>query len=393
MVIGTTNRIETVDRALRRAGRFDREIFFPTPSAAARLEILRVHTREMPLAQDALDALPRVAQAAYGFVGADLMELAREAGLNSLRRASQTFLESPSVASYPASEDLVVTREDMESALARVSPASLRESLISYPTVTWDDIGGLNGVKGRLRRLIERPLRHPELFARLGLSTNPGILLYGPPGTGKTMLAQAVARECGANFIAINGPELFSQWLGESEESVRQVFSVARRAAPCIIFFDQLDAVAPRRTAAEYEGTRAPQRVVNQLLSELDGMELRTQVMVIGATNNIDVVDPSVLRPGRFGVHLHVGLPDERDRAEILLIAMRSASLAPETSLDDLVNDLVVRTAGFSGADLAFLCQGAKLQALEEIEYGAEPALAMRHFERALGDLLARPAT
>ena len=390
MVIGTTNRIETVDRALRRAGRFDREIFFPTPSAGGRLEILRVHTREMPLAEDALDALPRVAQAAYGFVGADLMELAREAGLNSLRRASQTFLESPSVASYPSSEDLVVTREDLESALAQVSPASLRESLISYPTMVWDDIGGLADVKARLRGLIERPLRHPELFARLGLPTNPGILLYGPPGTGKTMLAQAVARGCGANFIAIQGPELFSQWLGESEESVRQLFSVARRAAPCIVFFDQLDAVAPRRTAAEYEGTRAPQRVVNQLLSELDGMEMRTQVMVIGATNNIDLVDPSMLRPGRFGVHLYVGPPDDAGRAEILLIHLGSASLAPGVVLDELIADLVARTAGFSGADLAFLCQGAKLQALEEVEYGSEPALASAHFEHALGEFRAR---
>jgi len=390
MVIGTTNRIETVDRALRRAGRFDREIFFPTPSAGGRLEILRVHTREMPLAEDALDALPRVAQAAYGFVGADLMELAREAGLNSLRRASQTFLESPSVASYPSSEDLVVTREDLESALAHVSPASLRESLISYPTMVWDDIGGLADVKARLRGLIERPLRHPELFARLGLPTNPGILLYGPPGTGKTMLAQAVARECGANFIAIQGPELFSQWLGESEESVRQLFSGARRAAPCIVFFDQLDAVAPRRTAAEYEGTRAPQRVVNQLLSELDGMEMRTQVMVIGATNNIDLVDPSMLRPGRFGVHLYVGPPDDAGRAEILRIHLSSASLAPGVMLDELVADLVARTADFSGADLAFLCQGAKLQALEEVEYGTDPALASGHFEHALGEFRAR---
>lgn len=387
MVIGTTNRIETVDRALRRGGRFDREIFFPTPSAGGRLEILRVHTREMPLAEDALDALPRVAQAAYGFVGADLMELAREAGLNSLRRASQTFLESPSVASYPSSEDLVVTREDLESALARVSPASLRESLISYPTMVWDDIGGLADVKARLRGLIERPLRHPELFARLGLPTNPGILLYGPPGTGKTMLAQAVARECGANFIAIQGPELFSQWLGESEESVRQLFSVARRAAPCVVFFDQLDAVAPRRTATEYEGTRAPQRVVNQLLSELDGMEMRTQVMVIGATNNFDVVDPSMLRPGRFGVHLYVGLPDDTGRAEILRIHLSSASLAPGVTLDELVTDLVARTADFSGADLAFLCQGAKLQALEEVEYGADPALASGHFDGTLAEL------
>jgi len=387
MVIGTTNRIEAVDRALRRAGRFDREVFFPTPSADGRLEILRVHTREMPLSEDALDALPTIADAAYGFVGADLMELCREAGLNALRRASHEFIESPSVTSYPSSDDLVVKSEDLQSALAQVSPASLRESLISYPRVTWDDIGGLAGVKKRLRDLIERPLRHPELFARLGLPTNPGVLLYGPPGTGKTMLAQAVARECGVNFIAIQGPELLSQWLGESEESIRNLFNVARRAAPCVVFFDQLDAIAPRRTAEEFEGTRAPQRVVSQLLSELDGMERRGQVMVIGATNNISVLDPSILRPGRFGVHIHVGLPDDEGRSEILQIQLRAAALAPGMMLKDLVAHLVPPTAGYSGADLAFLCQGAKHQALEEAGYSGEPGLAVRHFEVVLEEL------
>jgi transitional endoplasmic reticulum ATPase len=384
IVIGTTNRIEAVDRALRRAGRFDREVFFPTPSAAGRLEILRVHTREMPLSADALEALPRIADAAYGFVGADLMELCREAGLNALRRASQGFIESPSIMSYPSSDDLIVTSQDLQSALGRVSPASLRESLISYPSVTWEDIGGLAEVKKRLRDLIERPLRHPELFERLGLPTNPGILLYGLPGTGKTMLAQAVARECGVNFIAIEGPELLSQWLGESEESIRRLFSVARRAAPCVVFFDQLDAIAPRRTAEEFEGTRAPQRVVSQLLSELDGMEQRGQVMVIGATNNISVLDPSILRPGRFGIHIPVGLPDDQDRAAILQIQLRTAALAAGVSLSDVVAHLVPLTEGYSGADLAFLCQGAKHRALEEAGYSGEPGLAVRHFAGAL---------
>jgi transitional endoplasmic reticulum ATPase len=387
MVIGTTNRIEAVDRALRRAGRFDREVFFPTPSASGRLEILRVHTREMPLSQDALDVMPKIAEAAYGFVGADLMELCREAGLNALRRASQDFLENPSITSYPSSDDLVVTADDLQSAVGRVSPASLRESLISYPDVTWGAIGGLAKVKKRLRDLIERPLRHPDLFIRLGLPTNPGILLHGPPGGGKTMLAQAVARECGVNFVAIQGPELLSQWLGESEESVRGLFNVARRAAPCVIFFDQLDAIAPRRTEMEFEGTRAPQRVVSQLLSELDGMEQRTQVMVIGATNNIGVVDPSVLRPGRFGVHIYVGLPDEADRAEILAIQLRSAALAPDVALDGLIAHLAALTAGYSGADLAFLCQGAKHRALEEADYSGEPGLAERHFKPVLEEL------
>ena len=284
----------------------------------------------------------------------------------------------------------MVQADDLQSAVGRVSPASLRESLISYPDVTWDAIGGLAKVKKRLRDLIERPLRHPDLFTRLGLPTNPGILLHGPPGSGKTMLAQAVARECGVNFVAIQGPELLSQWLGESEESVRGLFNVARRAAPCVVFFDQLDAIAPRRTDMEFEGTRAPQRVVSQLLSELDGMEQRAQVMVIGATNNIAVVDPSILRPGRFGVHIYVGLPDEDDRAEILAIQLRSAALAPGLALDGLIAHLTPLTAGFSGADLAFLCQGAKHRALEEADYSGEPGLTPQHFEVALEELSAQ---
>src|SRR5439155_10737125 len=341
MVVGTTNRIEVIDPALRRAGRFDREIYFPTPTAAARQEILRVHTREMPLTAEAAAVLPAMAQRAYGYVGADLMELAREAGLNALRRAAATFLDSPSAASYPAADDLVVVPADFESALRGVRPASLREALLSYPDVTWEDVGGLAHVKQRLRDLIERPLRHPALFARLGLATNLGVLLHGPPRTGKTLLAKTITRESGVNFIAIQGPELFSQWLCESEEMVRHVFNVARRAAPCIVFFDQLDTVAPRRGVEDHEGTRAPQRMVNQLLSELDGMEPLSQVIVVGATNHVAVVDPAALRPGRFGVHLHVGLPSAADRAEILRVHLRSAALAPGVTLDSLVGHLV----------------------------------------------------
>ncbi|MSQ23900.1 MAG: AAA family ATPase [Chloroflexi bacterium] len=384
MVIGTTNRIEAIDPALRRAGRFDREVYFPSTSPQAREEILRVQTRDMPLAPDAIAALPEVAARAYGYVGADVMELAREAGLNALRRASQRFIDSPSLATYPASEDLIITKADFETALAKVRPASLRESLISVPTTTWDDIGGLASIKQRLRDLLETPLRHPEAFARLGLATTVGVLLYGPPGSGKTLLAKAIAREIGVNFIAIQGPELFSQWLGASEESVRHIFEVARRAAPCIIFFDQLDAIAGTRDTGEGEGTRAPQRVVNQLLSELDGMEERTQVVVIGATNHVPRVDPSILRPGRLGMHLYVGLPDQADRAEILRVHLRSVRFAPGQDADGIVQHLASVTEAFSGADLAFLCQRAKLEALTETGYDAEPRLSVEHFDRVL---------
>ena len=295
MVIGTTNRIEAIDPALRRAGRFDREVYFPTPSVPAREEILRVQTREMPMSEDAIASLPDVAQQAYGFVGADIMELAREAGLNALRRATTGFISNQSITTVSA-EDLTVTRDDFFSALKAVHPASLRESVMSYPTTTWSDIGGLAHAKERLRELIEKPLRQPELFERLGLSTNLGVLLYGPPD-GQDPARPRHRSRTGVNFIAIQGPELFSQWFGESEESVRNLFNLARRTSPCIVFFDQLDAIAPNRAEMDLEGTRAPQRIVNQILSELDGMEQLSPVIVIGATNRINMVDPAICAP------------------------------------------------------------------------------------------------
>ena len=386
LVIGTTNRVEAIDPALRRAGRFDREIHFATPGVEAREQILRVQTREMPLADDALASLPAIAERAYGFVGADIMELSREAGLNALRRASTQFVEAPSMASYPAAEDLVVTGADFESALRTVQPSAMRESLITYPSVTWADIGGLDDVKNRLQDLVEKPLRHPEVFERIGLSSNLGVLLYGPPGTGKTLLAQAIARQSGVNFLPIQGPELFSQWLGESEESVRHIFDVARRAAPCIVFFDQLDAVLPKRSDLEHEGTRAPQRVVNQLLAELDGMESRSQVTVIGATNRMSMVDPAALRPGRFGVHLHVGPPDDTGRAEILRIHLADTALAEGLTIDQVIAHLVPRTAGLTGADLAFLVQNAKLAALDLEQAEPDPRLELATFDAVLAE-------
>jgi transitional endoplasmic reticulum ATPase len=387
IVIGTTNRVESIDPALRRAGRFDREIYFPTPTGSSREQILRVHTREMPLDDGAMSALPEIAERAYGFVGADLMELSREAGLNALRRASTQFVASPSIASYPAAEDLVVLREDFEAALDRVNPAAMRESLIAYPSVTWDDVGGLEQVKNRLRDLVDKPLRHPEVFARAGLSNNLGVLLHGPPGTGKTLLAQAIARESGVNFMPIQGPELFSQWLGESEETVRHIFNIARRTAPCVIFFDQLDAVVPKRSDLEHEGTRAPQRVVNQLLAELDGMEQLGQVIVIGATNRLSMVDPAALRPGRFGVHLHIGRPDASDRADILRIHLAGTTFSEGLSLDQVARKLGSLTEGLVGADLSFLCQNAKLAALDAADFEGEPELHFEHFEYALSQL------
>jgi transitional endoplasmic reticulum ATPase len=267
-------------------------------------------------------------------------------------------------------------------------PASLRESVMYFPTVTLDDVGGMDQVKQQLRELIERPLQHPELFSRLGLSTNLGVLLYGPPGTGKTLLARAIARESGANFINVRGPELFSQWFGESEEAVSNLFNLARRTAPCIVFFDQLDAVAPRRSEASQEGTMAPQRIVNQLLSELDEMRRDSQVIVIGATNRIEAVDPAMLRPGRFGLHIPLGLPAEADRAGILRVHLRDAG-ATNTPTEELVAHLAPRTDGLSGAELAQLCQGAKLRALERSGFSANAALDTADFDAELAALRA----
>jgi transitional endoplasmic reticulum ATPase len=388
VVIGTTNRIEAIDPALRRAGRFDREVYFPTPSATAREQILRVHTREMPLTETALERLREIARRAHGFVGADLMELGREAALSALRRAAGPFLENPSPSSYPSPLDLVVTEYDLELALRHVRPSSLRESLVADPGIGWDDIGGLSSIKKRLRDLIEQPLRYPELFEHLGLSTNLGVLLYGPPGTGKTLLAKAIASHAGVNFIPVQGAELFSQWLGESEEGVRRLFRTSHRAAPCIIFFDQLDAIAPRRSTMDADGTRAPQRVLNQLLAELDGMESRSQVLVIGATNDRDMVDAAALRPGRFGVHLYVGMPDLSDRTDILGIHLRSAAV--EGDREALIARLAASSDGLSGADLALVCQSAKLNALERRGYHAEVALIPDDFTTALNEVCQR---
>ncbi len=379
MVIGTTNRIEAIEPALRRAGRFDQEIYFPSPTASAREDILRVQTREMPLTEDALDALPEIARQAYGYVGADIMELAREAGLNALRRASTGFIEHYALAQAARSADLMVTADDFFAALRKIRPASLRESVMYFPTVTLDDVGGLDSVKAQLRQLIERPQHHPELFARLGLSTNLGVLLYGPPGSGKTLLARAMARDTGANFINVQGPELFSQWFGESEEAVRSLFNLARRTAPCIVFFDQLDAVAPRRAGMEHEGTLAPQRIVNQLMSELDEMRKDSQVIVIGATNRIDMVDPAMLRPGRFGLHIALGLPDEADRAAILRVHLRNVAF--QSSIESLIAHIAPQTEGFSGADLAQLTQGAKLHALERANWAENATVAQQDFD------------
>lgn len=376
VVIGTTNRVDAVDAAMRRPGRFDREIFIGPPDSDGRLDILRVQTREMPVTQESLDHLPVIAKAAHGFVGADLMELCREAGLNALRRSASAIRDHLAAFRMQA-EHLTVTAKDFDDALMRVRPSAFREAFVNMPDVSWGDIGGLDRVKQQLVNNVEKPLKDPDIFRRAGITAPSGVLLYGPPGTGKTLLAQAVAKECGVNFLAMDGPEIFTKWLGESEEAIRDIFKVARQLAPAIIFFDQLDALAPRRGGDS--GTRTAERVVNQLLAELDGMEmLNNSVMVIAATNRLDLIDPSVLRPGRLGLHLYVEMPDRKAREQILRLELQHATLSQ--SLENFVKELALATDGFSGADINAMCDQAKTNALARGKYREVSPLVKEDF-------------
>ena len=327
VVIGTTNRLDSVDPALRRPGRFDREIFIAPPNAEGRAEILNIHTRRVPMDEDAIAFLPEVARRTHGYVGADLMELVRQAGLTALRRvAGRGFTALKSAGSL---EHIVVTKDDFASAVEKTSPSALRETLWVTPDVGWADIGGLKTVIAQLRDAVEAPLIYPDAFARLGLRRSTGILLYGPPGTGKTMLAKALANECGANFIPVNGPEIFSMWLGESEQTIRNVFQMARQVQPTVILFDQIDAIAARRRGEAANATT--ERVVNQLLAEMDGLRASSQVIVVAATNRRDLLDPALLRPGRLGLEIYVGLPEQAERYEIVKALLSKLALADDS--------------------------------------------------------------
>jgi transitional endoplasmic reticulum ATPase len=375
VVIGATNRLDAVDEALRRPGRFDREIVVGVPDTPGRRQILGIHTRGMPLAEDVdLDDIARIT---YGFVGADLAALAREAAIDALRRNLPNInLDEPEL-SPEVLDALAVTEADFQNALRRVQPSALREIMIQVPDVGWDDIGGLEEAKEALREGVELPLKNPEAFERLGIRPAKGFLLFGPPGTGKTLLAKAVARESEANFISAKSSDLLSKWYGESEQQVSRLFTRARQVAPTVIFLDEIDSLAPQRGGGLGEPA-VTERVVNTLLAEMDGLEELQGVVVIGATNQPSLLDPALLRPGRFDELIYVPVPNRDGRLRILEIHTRNMPLAPDVDLGELAD----RTEGFTGADLENLTRRAGLDALREDVNAQE--IPMRYFERAL---------
>lgn len=375
VVIGATNRPQALDPALRRPGRFDREIVIGVPDRDGRKEILQIHTRGMPLAKDVdLDALANVT---HGFVGADLEAICKEAAMSALRRILPEIKLEEKVIPPEVLEKLQVTKEDFDNALKMVEPSAMREVLIEVPDVRWEDIGGLEGAKQELREAVEWPLKHPDSFKRMGIEPPRGILLYGPPGTGKTLLARAVATESEANFIAIKGPELLSKWVGESERGVRETFRKAKMAAPAIVFFDEIDALVPRRGSGIGDA-HVTERVISQLLTELDGLEKLENVVVIAATNRPDLIDPALLRPGRFDRLVLVPAPDKKARLEIFKIHTKGMPLAKDVDLEALATE----TEGYAGSDIAALCREAAILVLRKDMKAKE--VRMGHFREAM---------
>ncbi len=374
VVIAATNVPNILDPALRRPGRFDRELEIGVPNKDGRLNILKIHTRNMPMDKDV--NLKELAAVTHGFVGADLAALAKEAAMIVLRRILPD-LKYGKDEPLPNEllEKLRVGKKDFRDSLKVVRPSALREVLVEVPNVKWTDVGGLDGVKQELIEAVDWPLKHPDVFKRLGVRPPRGILLYGAPGTGKTMLAKAVANESKANFISVKGPELLSKWVGESEKAVREVFKKARQTAPTIIFFDEIDSLAPRRGMSNDSG--ATERVVNQILTEIDGLEGMSDIVVIGATNRPDMLDTALLRPGRFDRIILTPVPDFPARLETFKVHTKNMPLK-----DVDINDLAERTEGYVGADIEAICREAAMLALRELI--SAKVVTMVNFEEAL---------
>lgn len=367
VVIGATNRPNTLDTALRRFGRFDREIDIGVPDENGRLEVFRIHTRNMKLDED-VDP-EAIAKETHGFVGADMAALCTEAAMQCIREKMDLIdIEEESIdAELLAS--MAVTQDHFKFALGTSNPSSLRETVVEVPNTTWNDIGGLFDVKAELRELVQYPIEHPEKFEKFGMSPSRGVLFYGPPGCGKTLLAKAVANECQANFVSIKGPELLTMWFGESEANVRDVFSKARAAAPCVLFFDELDSIAQQRGGNSGDGGGAGDRVMNQLLTEMDGVGAKKNVFIIGATNRPDIIDAALMRPGRLDQLIYIPMPDYESRLSVLKAVLRKTPVNKDCDLQYLAT----QTEKFTGADLTEICQrAAKLAIREDISRSLE---------------------
>ncbi|MDF1557920.1 MAG: CDC48 family AAA ATPase [ANME-2 cluster archaeon] len=379
VVIGATNRINAIDSALRRPGRFDREIEIGVPDRDDRLEILQIHTRGMPLGEDV--NLDELADYTHGFVGADIAALCKESALKALRRFTPNFNLEEEIPPEVLDEIKIIAA-DFDDALKEVEPSAMREVMVEVPTVLWDEVGGLEQSRQEILETIEWPLSNPERFRKMGIQPPKGVLLYGPPGTGKTLIAKAVATETNANFISIRGPQLLSKWMGESEKAIREIFKKARQVAPCVIFFDELDALAPIRGVDG--SSRAMERVVNQLLIEMDGLEVLKDVVVVAATNRPDLIDPALIRSGRFDRAVLIGTPSRDGREEILRIHTKHIPLSDDVAQGEIAD----ATEGYVGADLEGICREAVIIAMRD-DFNTEK-VEMKHFRAALKKV--RPA-
>merc|ERR1711871_1728839 len=349
-----------IDPALRRFGRFDREVDIGVPDEIGRLELLRIHTKNMKLGEDV--DLEEVSKQTHGHVGADLAQLCTEAAMQTIREKMDVIDLEDDEIDAEVLDSMAVSMENFRYAMQTSNPSALRETCVETPDVTWDDIGGLVDVKQELRELVQYPLEHPEKFEKFGMSPSKGVLFYGPPGCGKTLLAKAIASECQANFISIKGPELLTMWFGESEANVREIFDKARQSAPCVLFFDELDSIATQRGSSVGDAGGAADRVLNQMLTEMDGMNAKKTVFIIGATNRPDIIDSALLRPGRLDQLIYIPLPDDASRLNIFRANLRKSPLVDDLDLDTLAK----YTNGFSGADITEICQRACKYAIRE---------------------------
>ncbi len=357
IVIGATNRVNDIDPALRRPGRFDREIEIGVPDTSGRHEILQIHTRGMPL--DEKVNLKEISEKTHGFVGADIEALAKEAAMLAIREILPKInLDKP--IPFEVLDSIKIKMDNFTTALSSIEPSALREVVISQPKETWDDVGGLEDARLQLQEVIEWPLKYPELYKHLSAKPPNGILLYGPPGSGKTLIAKALAHESEINFISVKGPEFLSKWVGESEKAVRETFRKARSAAPCIIFFDEIDAIAGIR--GRFAGSEVTEQVVSQLLTEMDGLEDLKDVILVAATNRPDMLDPALLRSGRFGRHIEIPIPDYEARKQIFKIHLKNKPISKEISIEQLTEQL----EGYTGADIQAICEEATLFTIRE---------------------------